>query len=374
MRIVAALAVEAGKPLLVEEVELADDLAPHELLVRNVATGICHTDITLRDAPPESFMGTRPTALGHEGAGVVERVGAAVTSFVPGDHVIMTYYSDGECRNCHEGHEAYCNASFPGNFSGRRLNGSHALHSLDGTPIYGSYHQQSSFAHYSIANDRNAIRVSKDVNLELLAPLGCGILTGGGSVRNRLKPRAGSTIAIFGMGALGFAAAHMARKAGCSSIIAVDLHESRLELAKAFGATHWINASRVEDAVAEVMKICPEGVDHAFEATGSTKVMEQAIAVLGRGGSCVISGAIIDPSAKVTVSPLTFMKGVTINGTLLGDGDPVGTINEFIEDIRAGTFPIDKLVTLYDLDSINSAIDDAMRGTVIKPVVRFPAK
>src|SRR6185369_11019611 len=175
MRIVAALAVEAGKPLLVEEVELADDLAPHELLVRNVATGICHTDITLRDAPPESFMGTRPTALGHEGAGVVERVGVAVTSFVPGDHVIMTYYSDGECRNCHEGHEAYCNASFPGNFSGRRLDGSHALHSLDGTPIYGSYHQQSSFAHYSIANDRNAIKVSKDVNLELLAPLGCGI-------------------------------------------------------------------------------------------------------------------------------------------------------------------------------------------------------
>ena len=374
MRIVAALAVEAGKPFVVQEVEVADDLAPHEILVRNVATGICHTDITLRDASPEAFAGMRPTALGHEGAGVVERVGAAVTSFVPGDHVIMTYYSDGNCSNCHEGHEAYCEASFPGNFSGRRLDGSHALHTVEGVPIYGSYHQQSSFAQYSIANDRNAIKVSKDVNLELLAPLGCGMLTGGGSVRNRLKPRPGSSIAVFGMGALGFAAAHMARKAGCSTIIAVDLHESRLELAKVFGATHFINASKVQDAAAEVLKICPEGADHAFEATGSTKVMEQAISVLARGGSCVVSGAIIDPSAKVCFSPLTFMKGVAINGTLLGDGDPVGTINELIEDFRAGTFPIEKLVTVYELDGINSAVDDMLRGTVIKPVVRFPAK
>jgi aryl-alcohol dehydrogenase len=371
MRIVAALAFETGEPFVIQDVDVAEDLGPHELLVRNVVTGICHTDVTLRDAP---HVGTRPIALGHEGAGVVERVGAAVTDFAPGDHVLMTYYSDGECRNCHEGHEAYCAVSFPGNFSGRRLDGSYALHTLEGAPIHGSHHQQSSFAHYSIANDRNAIKVDKDLDLALLAPLGCGFLTGGGSVRNRLKPRAGSSIVIFGMGALGFAAVHMARKAGCASIIAVDLHENRLELAKAFGATHCINASQVGDAVAEVMKTHPEGVDHAFEATGSTKVMEQAIAVLGRGGSCVLSGANVDPAAQVGVSPLTFMKGVAINGTLLGDGDPFGTIGEMIADIREGTFPIDKLVVVYELDQINDAIADMMEGTVIKPVIRFPVK
>ena len=374
MRITAAVAVEVGRPLVVDEVELSEDLGSHEVLVRNVATGICHTDVTNRDAPPDSLMGRKPIVLGHEGAGVVERIGSEVTTLAVGDHVVMTYYSDGTCPSCSRGHEAYCGNAFIPNFGGARLDGSHALASLDGTPISGSYHQQSSFATYSIATDRNAIKVQGDLPLETLAPLGCGLLTGAGAVRNRLKPRAGASFAVFGVGALGIAALHMAKKAGCSPIIAVDLHASRLATAQEFGATHVIDASSAADTVAELLTICPVGVDYAYEATGSVAVMEQVITGLATGGSCVLSGVVIDPAVQVKVQAQAFLRGITINGVLLGDGDPVGTIEELIEDIRADRFPIDKIIATYDLHEINDAIRDGERGVTIKPVVRFSAE
>lgn len=372
MRASAAIAFEVGQPLVIRDVEVADDLAPHEILVRNVATGICHTDVTVRDAPAESRVGQKPIVLGHEGAGIVERVGAEVSTLAVGDHVVLTYYSDGSCAQCHQGREAYCESSFPANFAGTRLDGSHALTSLDGEPIAGSYHQQSSFSTYSIATDRNAIKAPDDLPLELLAPLGCGILTGGGAVRNRIRPRPGGSFAVFGMGALGFAALHMAKQAGCSPIIAIDLHESRLALATEFGATHTVTASRDGNSVAEVRKICPLGVDYSYEATGNVTVMEQAIRVLGGGGRCILSGAIIDPDARVRIAAPSFLRGIDIGGVLLGDGDPFATIGAFIDDVRDGAFPIDRLITVYDFDDINVAIDDALSGAVVKAVVRFP--
>jgi len=371
MKITAAVAVEAFRPLVLQEVELADDLGPNEVLVKNVATGICHTDIALRDAPADSVIGRKPYVYGHEGSGLVEKIGSAVTAVKPGDAVVMIYYSDGTCASCLDGQEAYCEQFSKNNFSGVRIDGRYALHSLSGEPIAAAHHQQSSFATYSIATDRNVIKAPNDIPLELLGPLGCGFLTGGGAVRNRLKPRAGASFAMFGMGALGFAAIHMAKKAGCSPIIAIDLHEGRLELAKAFGATHTVNASKTSDTVAELRAICPGGVDYTYEAAGSTKVMNQAIQVLAKHGTCLISGVVTDPSARLQIAPTDLMSGLTIGGVLLGDGDPAGVILELIEDIRAGAFPIERLVRMYDFKEINVAIEDALSGEVIKPILRL---
>ena len=371
MKITAAVAWEASAPLTVQEVYLDDDLGPHEVLVRNVATGICHTDIGLRDAPAESFIGRKPYVYGHEGSGIVERIGSSVTTVKPGDPIVMIYYSDGTCQNCEDGQEAYCEQFISANFSGKRLDGRYAIHSLEGEPIAAAHHQQSSFATYSIANDRNVVVAPTDVPLELLAPLGCGFLTGAGGVRNRMKPSAGKSFAMFGMGALGFAAIHMARKAGCSPIIAIDLHERRLELAKEFGATHVIKASKDSDTVAEVRAICPEGVNYSFEAAGNAKVMDQAFQSLAKRGTCILSGVVHDQSALLDIRPAQMMSGRTVGGALLGDGDPVGVVQELIEDIRNGTFPIQKLVRMYEFADINIAMEDADRGDVIKPILRM---
>lgn len=371
MKITAAVARETCAPLSLEEVNLDDELGPHEVLVKNVATGICHTDIGLRDAPADTFMGRKPYVYGHEGAGIVEKIGASVTNVKPGDPVVMIYYSDGTCRNCELGQEAYCDQFLARNFSGTRIDGRHALHSADGEPIAACHHQQSSFATYSIATDRNVIVAPADLPLELLGPLGCGFLTGAGAVRNRMQPRAGTSFAMFGMGALGFAAIHMARKAGCSTIIAIDLHEERLELAKAFGATHVIKASKDRDTVADVRAICPDGVNYSIEAAGSVRVMDQAFQALAKRGTCLIAGIDSNPAARLDIGPGHMTSGRTVGGVLLGDGDPVGIVLELMDDIRNGSFPIDKLVRIYDFADVNEAIEDALRGDVIKPILRI---
>jgi aryl-alcohol dehydrogenase len=186
-----------------------------------------------------------------------------------------------------------------------------------------------------------------------------------------MKPTAGKSFAMFGMGALGFAAIHMARKAGCSPIIAIDLHEGRLELAKEFGATHVINASKDSDTVAQVRTICPDGVNFSFEAAGSAKVMDQAFQALAKRGTCILSGVVQDQAARLDIRPSQMMSGRTVGGALLGDGDPTGVVRELMEDIRNGSFPLSKLVRFYDFANINEAMDDAERGEVVKPILRM---
>jgi aryl-alcohol dehydrogenase len=212
--ILAAVVPEKAHPFVLEELDL-DEPREDEVLVRVVATGICHTDLIIRD---QYYPVPLPVVLGHEGAGVVERVGAAVTKVKAGDHVVMTYPSCGKCPNCMADRPAYCLESYQRIFSGARIDGSTALHRRgQNEPVHGHFFAQSSFATYSLATERNVVNVRKDVPLEMLGPLGCGIQTGAGAVLNTMQAPAGSSIAIFGSGAVGLSALMAARVAGIMS-------------------------------------------------------------------------------------------------------------------------------------------------------------
>src|SRR5262245_31404181 len=206
MQIRAAVATAKSEPFAIEALEI-DDPRDDEVLVRMVGVGICHTDLIVRD---QYYPTPLPAVLGHEGAGVVERVGARVTKVQPGDHVVLSYLSCGTCPNCQRGQMFYCPQLFALNFGGGRLDGSKALRRRD-SAISSHFFGQSSFATRAIANQRNAVKVSPDAPLHLLGPLGCGIQTGAGAVMNSLNPRAGSSIAVFGAGAVGTSAIMAAR-------------------------------------------------------------------------------------------------------------------------------------------------------------------
>jgi aryl-alcohol dehydrogenase len=260
---------------------------PDEVLVRVVATGVCHTDMVVRN---QDFAAPLPMVLGHEGAGIVEAVGDAVTEVVPGDHVIMTYMWCGHCHTCESGHPAHCENMGPLNFGGGRLDGSTATKDAHGRAVHDHFFGQSSFSTYALANEKNVVKVDKDAPLELLGPLGCGIQTGAGAVLQALNVKVGSSFVAFGAGAVGLAAVMAARVAGATTIIAVDITPSRLALALEIGATHVVN-SRETDPVAAVREITGGGADYSLECSGRAEVLRQAIDSLAVLGSCGIVGA-----------------------------------------------------------------------------------
>src|SRR5438309_488089 len=236
--VVAAVVKAKGEPFKIEQVQL-DEPRADEVLVKVVGTGVCHTDLICRD---QWYPVPLPAVLGHEGSGVVEAVGSAVTKVQPGDHVVLSFVSCGECVACKEGAPAYCGGLYDLNFSGLRPDKTTAL-SSGGSPVHGHFFGQSSFATYALAYERNVVKVDRTAPLELLGPLGCGIQTGAGAVLNSLHPDAGSSIVVFGVGSVGLAAVMAAHVAGCTTIVAVDLKPSRLEAAKRVGATHVIDPS-----------------------------------------------------------------------------------------------------------------------------------
>jgi aryl-alcohol dehydrogenase len=276
MEIEAAVVRKPGGPFLQEKLGLAPP-GPDEVLVKIVATGLCHSDIT---AMHFLFPPPPPVVLGHEGAGVVQAVGGNVTHVVPGDHVVLSFNNCGVCANCKSGHVAYCENFFLCNLNGKRVDGSETLQSRDG-PVGGCFFGQSSFANYALAHKRNTVKVRKDAPLELLGPLGCGIQTGAGAVLNVLKPAPGDSFALFGCGGVGLAALMAARIARCNPIIAVDKVPTRLELARKLGATRTINAAD-EDAVHAIN--AGGGVQFAIEATGIPAVVVQATQVVRSRG------------------------------------------------------------------------------------------
>lgn len=369
MKTVAAVCRDPNAPLVIEEVELRDELHPEEIQVKIVATGICHTDLLFRDAPEGVPFMPRPSILGHEGAGVVQAVGSAVKDITPGDSVILSYASDGECPACQKDLNSYCEHYVELNLSGLDGQGGH-LHSSATGPL-SAMHHQSSFARDTIAVQSNVYKVGNDLPLEQLAPLGCGFMTGAGGVANQLQPEPGSSLAIFGLGAVGFSAVAMARRMGCTTIAVVDLHQHRLDLAEAFGATHFINASQA-DHLEQMKGTFPQGFDYVVEASGSPKVMTAAIELLGQNGHCLICGAASDPLATVEFSPLHLAFNRHIAGALMGHGSPGKTIETLIAMIKDGSFPVDKLIKTYPFAEISQAIDDNCSGAVIKPVVLMP--
>ncbi|MCJ2181782.1 NAD(P)-dependent alcohol dehydrogenase [Novosphingobium sp. 1949] len=345
-----------------------DALRPDELRVRIVACGICHTDLAVRD---RQLPVPVPVVLGHEGAGIVEAVGADVTAAKVGDRVVMSFNSCGHCPSCADHAPTYCYDFFPENWSGTRADGSPTLF-RDGEPLNGNFFGQSSFATHAIAHQRNVVKVPEtmdDVPLDILAPIGCGLMTGAGAVLRSMQVRAGLPLAVWGAGTVGMAAIMAARIAGAGPIIAIDLHDSRLDLARELGATHTINGR--EDVAAKIRELCPAGLGYAFDTTGVNRLIEGAFNLLAPKGVIGLVGASA-PDAELTFNESALMGGGRrVMGILGGDSDIVTFLPELMEHYRAGRFPFDRLIGHFAFEDINAAIAASESGAVIKPVLRI---
>jgi len=362
----AAVVHEKDGRFSIEAVEL-DALRPDEVLVRMVATGLCHTDLSVRSGVIPFPL---PGIVGHEGAGIVESVGAGVTGLKAGDHVLASFTSCGRCRNCVSGHPAYCLDFLPLNLlGGKRADGS-ATVSQDGADLNAHFFGQSSLSRMAVMDERSLVKIDPGAPLEMLAPLGCGIQTGAGAILNILKPKPGSAVAVFGTGAVGLAAVMAARLTGATAIIAVDVVASRLALARELGATLAVDAG-AGDPVGAIMEATHGvGVTHSVECSGSTTVLASAIKVLAPLGSCALIGA---PQAGATVPvDVNFMlNGRRLVGVTEGDSHPATFIPALVQLWEQGRFPIDRMVRHYRFEDIEAAATDAKSGAVIKPVLRF---
>jgi aryl-alcohol dehydrogenase len=365
MKIKAAVIYETSGSFNIEQLDLSDP-NDDEVLVRIVGVGICHTDLGARDGhlpiPPP------PSVFGHEGAGVVEKVGVRVTKVKPGDHVVLAWDYCGACPACKAGKELYCLKFFLHNFHGARPDGSTTLRKGDQV-IHGSFFCQSSFADFALANERNVVKVPKDVPLEILGPMGCGVMTGAGAVMNSLQPRPGASIAIFGVGPVGMSAVLGAVVSGCTTIIAVDLNPDRLEMAKELGATHTVNAGEA-DPVEAILDMTGGGAEFSLECVGNPKVLRQAVDVLPRLGICGLLG-VVPPGTEVSLDMDLIMNGRMVRGVLGGDAIADLFIPKLIELYRQERFPFDRLITFYPFDDIEQAVEDMEKGQVIKPVLRL---
>ncbi len=361
MEIKAAVTHAQGKPFAIEPVTLSAP-KPDEVRVRIVATGVCHTDAVARDLGVSPY----PIVLGHEGSGVVEQIGDNVTRLAVGDHVVMSFAHCGQCDNCLTGHPTVCARFNELNFGGRMEDGTCRLH--QNQTELGTFFGQSSFGTHVVAHERNVVKVDKDVDLALLGPLGCGIQTGAGTVLNRLKPEFGSAIAIYGCGAVGLSAIMAARIAGCRHIFAIDVHDSRLALARELGATHTLNGAQV-DVVEEIKAATGGGAHYAVESTGVPPVVRQCLHALRPLGQAAIVG--VTPEMKIDVHNDLMAEGKSMIGVIEGDSVPRVFIPQLVDYFKAGLFPFDKLVKFYRFEQINEAFEDSANGTTVKPILKF---
>jgi aryl-alcohol dehydrogenase len=367
MQIRAAISRKIGADMQLESCELEEPGA-NEVRVRLVATGICHTDMAMRDH--KIYPIPHPAIFGHEGGGVVEKIGQAVSDLTVGDHVVLSFGHCGHCVSCHSRHPSYCDHFDDFNFRGSRGDGTTPL-SQHGQPI-SLFQAQSSFATHAVCHRRQAVNVTKSVPLELLCPLGCAVQTGAGAIINSFKLQFGQSIAIFGTGSVGLCALMAAKMVGASQIIAIDRNSERLALAQALGATHTID-SREGPVQAALYRILPSGVDFTFETTANMSLLREATQVLARRGVCGFVGG-IPAGTEVTLDVEHMMTGGrTFRGIILGDSEPQEFLPKMAKAIEAGLFPIDKIITRYPFEQINQAIADSENGRTIKAVLQFAA-
>ncbi|QNG44174.1 NAD(P)-dependent alcohol dehydrogenase [Sphingobium yanoikuyae] len=364
----AAVVEQKDGPFIMQDIALEAPRAD-EVLIRMVATGICATDSHVRQQLMPSPL---PAILGHEGAGVVMRTGASVTHLKPGDHVVLSYHSCGQCKPCLSSHAAYCEKVWEANFAGARLDGTIGVGRDGGDDLHAHFFGQSSFATYALAHQRNTVKVPVDVPLEILGPLGCGFQTGAGAILKAMKVPVGASVAVFGVGAVGLAAIMAAKVADAATVIAIDVNAERLELARELGATHVVNAADEPNVTVAIRAITPRGVEFVLDTSGRAANLDAgvgALAPMGHFGFVAFnghSGALIDAS-RLTV-------GQTLQGIIQGDAISALMIPELIGLYRTGRFPFDRLITFYDFADINRAFDDVVAGRVIKAVLRFESE
>ncbi|NLD78036.1 MAG: NAD(P)-dependent alcohol dehydrogenase [Acidimicrobiales bacterium] len=366
MSVTAAVAREKGAPLVIEELEL-DELRSNEVRVRMVGSGICHTDAVARDG---IYPVPLPAVFGHEGSGVVEAVGSEVFTVEVGDHVVLGPAYCGKCTSCRAGEPMYCQFAFEEMFGCQRRDGTTGF-SKDGERVGSHFFGQSSFASHANVVENSVIVVDKDAPLELLGPLGCGLNTGAGAVLNEMRPQPGTSIAVFGTGAVGFGALMAAAAASCTTIVGVDIHDSRLELARELGATHTVN-SKTQNLHEELDRITGgQGLNFALDTTAVPAVISSAAEALGKRGELVAVGAAA-PGTEVSFEVgNSLLKGWTFKTVIEGSSVPQLFIPRLVELWKQGRFPFDKLVQTYSLDDINQGFEDSASGSVIKPVLVY---
>ena len=362
MIIKAAVIRNANDLFSIDDVELEE---PHgdEMLIKVDSCGFCHTDELVRT---QSMNVGLPIVLGHEGCGVVEKVGDDVREFKQGDRVAISFGYCGRCVHCLAGKPTHCVLYPTINFGGVQADGTSRI-SQNGETI-ATFFGQSTFATHAIVSERSAVKVPDNIPLEITGPLGCGIQTGAGVVLNRLKPRPGSSIAVFGCGSVGISAIMAAKISGCGMIIGVDLVPSRLEMALELGATHVINSGET-DAVEEIKKLTGFGADCSVDTSGNSGCTGMALRCISDGSASVVVGGGGEVTLHIERDLMAAKK--TLIGLVEGDSNPKLFIPELMEHYKAGRFPFDKLITYYDFEDINTAAEDSRKGKTIKPVLRM---
>ncbi|HWB50197.1 MAG TPA: NAD(P)-dependent alcohol dehydrogenase [Stellaceae bacterium] len=365
MKITAAVVPARGQPFEIQTLDLAPPRAG-EVLVKVAASGLCHTDLHARDGYFPNLP--YPVVPGHEGAGIVAELGSGVSGLAVGDKVVISFPFCGACEPCRGDHPAYCTEARALKSSGRRADGFVPM-SRDGAPVYSCFFQQSSFATYAIAPAEDVVRLRDDAPVEMLGPLGCGLQTGAGAVLNVMQPRAGQSIAIFGVGGVGLAGLMAAKIAGCDPIVAVDVLPSRLALATTLGATHALVSG--PETLAEIRRITGGGVHFSLETSAVPAVFRLAADALRGLGTCVLVGS-ARAGTEASFEMPVLQGGRTIRGVIQGDSRPRAFIPRLVDLFMAGRFPLDRLVTRYDFADINQAAADATSGVTIKPLLRWP--
>ncbi|MFB7634801.1 NAD(P)-dependent alcohol dehydrogenase [Streptomyces sp. NPDC056149] len=367
MRIQAAVVETPGGPFTLRDDLVIDAPRPDEVLVKITAAGICHTDLSTRQKWPAQLS---PMVFGHEGAGVVTAVGDQVTTVRPGDTVCLSYRSCRTCRQCAAGHPAYCETGiFALNATGTRPDGTTPLSRAgDGSPVYGNFFGQSSFATHALAHLSNVVKVPADLPPALAAPLGCGVQTGAGTVLNVLRPPRGSSLAVFGAGSVGLSAVMTAAAEGCR-VIAVDPLPARRATALKLGATTALAPDTVADVAAEIRQHTDGGAHFALDTTGRPDVITQAIGALTQRGTLALVGV----GGRAEFDIMTVLtKGIRIRGVIEGDAAPADFIPQLITRYREGLLPLDEIITEFPFHDIERAAQAATTGEVIKPVLRLP--
>lgn len=365
----AAVAWEAGKPLSIEMVDVEGPKAG-EVLLRMVATGVCHTDAyTLSGADPEGIF---PSILGHEGGAIVEEVGPGVTSVAVGDHVIPLYTPEcGKCKFCLSGKTNLCQAIRVTQGKGLMPDGTTRF-SLNGKPIH-HYMGTSTFSEYTVLPEIAVAKINKEAPLDKACLLGCGITTGIGAVLNTAKVEPGSTVAIFGLGGIGLSAIQGAVIAKAERIIAIDINPAKFEMAKALGATDCINPNDYDRPIQEVIiDMTDGGVDYSFECVGNTQLMRQALECCHKGwGESVIIG-VAGAGEEISTRPFQLVTGRVWRGSAFGGVKGRSELPGYVDQYMQGKIKVDEMVThVLPLERINEAFDLMHEGKTIRTVIKF---
>ncbi|MGB5093650.1 MAG: Zn-dependent alcohol dehydrogenase [Parvibaculum sp.] len=359
----AAVLREVRKPLVIEDVKISKP-GPHEVLIRTVAAGVCHSDLHFVEG---SYPYPLPAVLGHESAGVVEAVGSEVRTCKPGDHVITCLSAFcGHCEHCLTGHMSRCVSPE----TKREAGESQRLEDMKG-PM-NQFLNLSSFAEMMLIHEHACVAIRKDMPLDRAALIGCSVMTGVGAVMHTSNVRPGETVAVIGCGGVGLAAINGAAIAGAGRIIAIDTQGSKLNLAKHFGATDVVNA-KDGDPVAQVMELTNGGVHHAFEAIGLKVTSEQAFAMLARGGTATIIGMI--PIGQTLELPgFQFLQEKKIQGSLMGSNRFPVDMPRLVDFYMAGKLKLDDMISRrIKLEQVNDAFDELKRGELARSIIMFDA-